>query len=46
MGAAGIAVRVLALALPIGLLALAGWLIGRAIRRRRRESGLVASRPH
>ncbi len=41
VGAAGIAVRVLALALPIGLLALAGWLIGQAIRRRRRESALL-----
>ncbi len=41
VGAAGIAVRVLALALPIGLLALGGWLAGRAIRRRRRESALA-----
>ena len=34
-------VRVLAVALPLGLLALLGWLAGRALRRRRRESALV-----
>ena len=41
VGAAGIAVRVLAVALPIGLVALGGWLAGSAIRRRRRESALA-----
>jgi Domain of unknown function (DUF4349) len=41
VGAAGIAIRVLALGLPIGLLGLGGWLAGSAIRRRRRESALA-----
>ena len=40
-GCAGVLIRVLALALPLGLLALAAWLAGAAIRRRRRESALV-----
>jgi len=34
-------IRVLALALPLGLLALAAWLGTNAFRRRRRESALV-----
>ena len=40
-GVAGVIVRVLAVALPLALLALVGWLIGRAVRRRRRESVLA-----
>jgi hypothetical protein len=36
----GIALRVLGVALPLGLLALAAWLGGRALRRRRREAVL------
>ena len=38
---AGILIRVLALALPIGLIAGLGWLIAAAVRRRRRESVLA-----
>jgi Domain of unknown function (DUF4349) len=38
---AGILVRVLAVALPLALLALLGWLAGRLVQRRRRESALV-----
>jgi hypothetical protein len=38
---AGLIVRALAIVLPLGLLALAGWLTGRALRRRRRESALA-----
>jgi hypothetical protein len=38
---AGLIVRALAVALPLGLLALAGWLAGRVLQRRRRESALV-----
>jgi hypothetical protein len=38
---AGVLVRVLAVALPIGLIALAGWAAGRTLRRRRRESALI-----
>jgi hypothetical protein len=38
---AGVIVRVLAVALPIGLLALLGWLAGRVVRRRQRESALA-----
>jgi hypothetical protein len=34
-------VRVLALALPIGLIALVAWLASRPLRRRRRESALA-----
>jgi hypothetical protein len=41
VGVAGVLVRVLAVALPLGLIALAGWLAGRAFTRRRRESALV-----
>jgi hypothetical protein len=41
VGTAGIIVRVLAVALPLGLIALLGWLAGRALQRRRRESALV-----
>lgn len=40
-GAAGVLIRVLALALPLGLLALLGWLAGAGIRRHRRESALA-----
>ena len=38
---AGLIVRALAIALPLGLLALLGWLAGRVLRRRRRESALA-----
>jgi Domain of unknown function (DUF4349) len=38
---AGVLVRVLAVALPLGVLALLGWLAGRVLQRRRRESALV-----
>jgi hypothetical protein len=41
VGTAGIIVRVLAVALPLALIALLGWLAGRALQRRRRESALV-----
>ena len=40
-GFAGVLIRVLALALPVGAIALLGWLATRALRRRRRESALV-----
>jgi uncharacterized protein DUF4349 len=38
---AGVIVRALAVALPLGLIALLGWLATRALRRRQRESALV-----
>jgi hypothetical protein len=41
VGVAGVIVRVLAVALPLGLIVLAGWLAGRAFTRRRRESALA-----
>jgi hypothetical protein len=41
VGVAGLIVRALAVALPLGLIALAGWLAGRAVRRRQRESALA-----
>ena len=41
VGVAGVIVRVLAVALPLGLIALVGWLAGRAVTRRRRESALA-----
>ncbi|MBN1530327.1 MAG: DUF4349 domain-containing protein [Thermoleophilaceae bacterium] len=41
VGGAGILIRVLAVALPLGLVALAVWLGGTAWTRRRRESALV-----
>jgi hypothetical protein len=41
VGIAGVIVRVLAVALPLGLIALAAWLAGRAVRRRQRESALA-----
>jgi hypothetical protein len=41
VGVAGVIVRVLAVALPLGVLALLGWLVTGAIRRRRRESVLA-----
>jgi hypothetical protein len=41
VGVAGVLVRVLAVALPLALIALAGWLAGRTVRRRRRESALA-----
>jgi hypothetical protein len=40
-GSAEIALRVLGVALPIGLLALAAWLASRVTRRRRREAALL-----
>jgi hypothetical protein len=40
-GFAGVTIRVLALALPLGVIALLGWLTGRVLRRRRRESALI-----
>ena len=41
VGVAGVIVRVLAVALPLGLIVLAAWLAGRAVRRRQRESALA-----
>lgn len=41
VGFAGVLVRVLAIALPLALIALVGWLIGGTVRRRRRESALA-----
>ena len=41
VGVAGVIVRALAVALPLGLIALLGWLVGRAVRRRQRESALA-----
>ena len=41
VGVAGVIVRVLAVGLPLGLIALVGWLGGRAFTRRRRESALA-----
>jgi len=41
VGVAGVIVRVLAVALPLALLALLGWLAGSVLRRRRRESALA-----
>ena len=41
VGVAGLIVRALAVALPLGLIALVGWLAGRAVRRRQRESALA-----
>jgi hypothetical protein len=41
VGIAGVLVRVLAVALPLAVLALIGWLAGRVLQRRRRESALV-----
>ena len=41
VGVAGVIVRVLAVGVPLGLIALVGWLAGRAVTRRRRESALV-----
>jgi hypothetical protein len=41
VGFAGVLIRVLALALPLALIGGAGWLGGRAVRRRQRESALA-----
>jgi Domain of unknown function (DUF4349) len=41
VGSAGVLVRILAVALPVGLLALLAWLITAMLRRRRRESVLA-----
>jgi hypothetical protein len=41
VGTAGVLIRVLALALPLGLIALLAWLAGRSLRRRQRESALA-----
>lgn len=41
VGIAGVLLRALAVALPFALIALLGWLAGRVLRRRRRESALV-----
>jgi hypothetical protein len=41
VGAAGLIVRALAVALPLGLIALVAWLAGRVVRRRQRESALA-----
>jgi hypothetical protein len=41
VGFAGVLIRVLALAIPLGLIALAAWLAARFARRRRRESALA-----
>jgi Domain of unknown function (DUF4349) len=40
-GFAGVTIRVLALALPLALIGLLGWLASRLLRRRRRESALA-----
>jgi hypothetical protein len=40
-GFAGVTIRALALALPVGLIGLLGWLASRSLRRRRRESALA-----
>jgi hypothetical protein len=40
-GFAGLTIRVLALAVPLGVIALVAWLAARVVRRRRRESALV-----
>jgi hypothetical protein len=40
-GFAGVTIRVLALALPLGAITLVAWLTARTLRRRRRESALV-----
>lgn len=40
-GFAGVTIRVLALAVPLGAIALLAWLAARVMRRRRRESALV-----
>ena len=40
-GVAGLTIRVLALALPLGVIALLAWLAARVVRRRRRESALI-----
>ena len=41
VGFAGVLIRVLAIALPLGLIALIAWLAGSGLRRRRRESALA-----
>ena len=41
VGFAGVLIRVLAIAVSLGLIALAGWVTGAALRRRRRESALA-----
>jgi hypothetical protein len=41
VGVAGLILRALAVALPLGLIGLVGWLSGRAVRRRQRESALA-----
>jgi Domain of unknown function (DUF4349) len=41
VGTAGVLIRVLAIALPIGVIGAAAWLAARVLRRRRRESALV-----
>jgi hypothetical protein len=41
VGFAGVLIRALALAIPVGLISLAAWLATRAARRRRRESALA-----
>ena len=41
VGLAGVLIRVLALGIPLGLIALLAWLAARGVRRRRRESALA-----
>jgi hypothetical protein len=41
VGLAGVLIRVMAIALPLGLIAALGWLVTSALRRRRRESVLA-----
>jgi hypothetical protein len=41
VGTAGVLIRVLALALPLGLIGVVAWLVARALRRRGRESALA-----
>ena len=41
VGLAGVLIRVLAIALPLGLIAALAWLVAGGLRRRRRESALA-----
>jgi hypothetical protein len=41
VGTTGVVIRVLALALPLGLIGVVAWLVARVLRRRGRESALA-----
>jgi hypothetical protein len=41
VGTTGVLIRVLALALPLGLIGVVAWLVARVLRRRGRESALA-----